>query len=104
MEFSDWLSCNDKPYLNGVYQCRDLSKPDSPITYSLYRKGWHVDCATKEEAARSIEKRAGRKLQGMGLELREMFKVNAANDIQWRGLAKRPPGAIAEVNDNWTKP
>lgn len=100
---TEWKSCKEKPDLNGVYQCRDLSKPDAPYTYSLYRCGWHVDCATKNEAALAKEKRAVRKLLGMGLELREMFKINAENDIQWRGLAKRPPGIPAESSDKWTK-
>ncbi len=99
--YSEWLDHHIKPDVNGVYQRRNTSKPDSPITYSLYKRGWHVDCATPEEAARAVEKQCLSSL----LPRVTSFKIGIDKlpTIQWRGLVNKPAGLKPETSDKYDK-
>ncbi len=97
--YSEWFDHYETPDLNGVYQRRNTSKPDAPVTYSLYRRGWHVDCATPEEAARAVERECLSAL----LPKLTSFKIGVDKrpTIQWRGLAERPVGLKPEPSDKY---
>lgn len=103
MEYSEWREHGDKPDLNGIYQRRDLSKPDAPHKYSLYRNGWHVECDTIKEAYYSIERHSGSPFMGGPLKSFTLSEGMPAQKLQWRGLAKPPKGMKFENSDKWAK-
>jgi hypothetical protein len=97
--YSEWFDHHVKPDLNGVYQRRNPDKPNTTITYSLYRRGWHVDCATPDEAARAVEKENYSALVGKLITFR--IGGDKIPTIQWRGLAKMPIGIKVETSDKY---
>jgi len=104
MEFSEWFASYVKPELNGVYQRRNPDDPKSPITYSLYRRGWHVDCATPEEAAVVIEMASWSSLTNGSPRLKTfIIGKDRMPSREWRGLAKQPPGMKAEFSDKYSR-
>lgn len=103
MELSEWHSRSLKPDFNGVYECRNLSKPDSAHTYCLYKNGWHVDCETIEAAYRSTEKfRHNSVFKGTPKVIIFGLEVEERPILQWRGLANKPRGLKIEASDKWT--
>ena len=106
MEYSEWHDHGDKPDLNGIYQRRDLSEPDVPNKYSLYRNGWHVECDTIKEAYYSIEKHRGPSLNYEMKGTTKSLKIGGnmiAKNLQWRGLAEKTTGMKYESSDKWSK-
>lgn len=106
MEFSEWTNQNEKPDFNGVYQFRDTSKPDGTFTYSLYKNGWHVECATIEDAYRATAKAGSDKELHEVIGTSKVFKVNrygTPNILEWRGLAKITEGETYTQSDKWSR-
>lgn len=106
MEYSKWHGRNERPDYNGVYEWMDLSKPDAPTTYRLYKKGWHIDCNTIDAAYRSTEKHNESpfnfETRGSTKALK-MGGVIESPKFQWRGLAKQPRGMKIEGSDKWPR-
>ncbi len=106
-----WLCrTNEKPDYEGVYECRDASVPNAPITFCLYKDGWHVGYETIEAARRATEKFVKPSIE---FEIRGRVKVwtvgkntedqNNEPKWEWRGLAKKPSDWKIVASDKWKK-
>jgi len=72
----------------GCINGRNPDDSNSPITYSLCRRGWHVDCATPEEAAVVIEMASRSSLTNESPRLKILIiGKDRMPSREWRGLA-----------------